>query len=183
MTDWDDMVLVGTIARPHGLRGHVVVNPETDFLEERFRPGACLWVRMGQQSAQLVVESSRVQSGRPVISFEGYPTIGDVEHLAGLELRIPEAELQPLTEGAYYQHQLVGCTVETRSGDGVGRVTRVDGGAGGSLLVIDGPQGEVLIPLAAEICVAIDVPNRRITIEAPPGLLELNETPRSRRSG
>ena len=37
--DWDEMVLVGRIARPHGLRGEVVVNPETDFLEERFRRG------------------------------------------------------------------------------------------------------------------------------------------------
>ena len=39
------MVLVGRVARPHGLRGHVVVNPETDFVEERFRPGATLWTR------------------------------------------------------------------------------------------------------------------------------------------
>ena len=32
MAEWDDMVLVGTIARTHGLRGHVIVNPETDFV-------------------------------------------------------------------------------------------------------------------------------------------------------
>ena len=37
------MVLVGRIARPHGLRGQVVVNPETDFVEERFAAGAALW--------------------------------------------------------------------------------------------------------------------------------------------
>ena len=42
---WDDMVLVGRIARPHGIRGHVVINPETDFVDERFAPGARLWVR------------------------------------------------------------------------------------------------------------------------------------------
>ena len=39
MTDWDDMALVGRIARPHGIRGQVIVNPETDFPEERFRAG------------------------------------------------------------------------------------------------------------------------------------------------
>jgi 16S rRNA processing protein RimM len=183
MTDWDDMVLVGTIARTHGLRGHVVVNSETDFAEERFRPGAPLWARPEGQAARLIVESARMQSGRPVVSFEGYATIEEGERLVGLELRIPEDELLPLVEGAYYQHQLVGCSVETRSGGHVGRVARVDGGAGGSLLVIDGPQGEVLVPLAAEICVGIDVPARRITIEAPEGLLELNETRRSGRSG
>ena len=174
------MVLVGTIARTHGLRGHVVVHPETDFVEERFRPGACLWARLKGRRTPLVIDAARFQSGRPVVSFEGYTTIDASEQLAGLELRIPESELQPLAVGAYYRHELVGCSVETRSGSAVGRVTRIDGGAAGSLLVIDGSQGEVLIPLAAEICVDIDVRNRRIVIDAPEGLLELNETRRSR---
>ena len=38
MTAWDDMVLVGRIARPHGHRGQVIVNPDTDFPEDRFAP-------------------------------------------------------------------------------------------------------------------------------------------------
>ena len=39
MTDntWDDMVTVGRVVRPHGIRGQVVVAPETDFASERFR--------------------------------------------------------------------------------------------------------------------------------------------------
>ena len=35
----DDLVLVGRVARAHGNRGHVIVNPDTDFPDERFRPG------------------------------------------------------------------------------------------------------------------------------------------------
>jgi ribosomal 30S subunit maturation factor RimM len=57
----------------------------------------------------------------------------------------------------------------------VGQVVRVDGGAAGSLLTIDGERGEVLIPLAAQICVDVDVEAKRIRIEPPEGLLELNE--------
>ena len=71
MADWDDMVLVGTVARPHGLRGQVVVNPHTDFLEERFRPGATFWTRSRLGDEQLVVDSARFQGGRPVIGFDG----------------------------------------------------------------------------------------------------------------
>ena len=55
------MVLVGRIARPHGLRGQVVVNPETDFVEERFRPGERLWTRTGGREETLTIESARVQ--------------------------------------------------------------------------------------------------------------------------
>jgi 16S rRNA processing protein RimM len=174
MFDWDEMVLVGTIARPHGLRGHVVVNPHTDFLEQRFRPGATFWTRSGRGSEQLVVDAARFQSGRPVVAFAGYATVEEVEQLAGLELRIPEDSLQPLADGVYYHHQLVGCAVETVAGERVGQVVKVDDGAGGRLLVVEGRAGEVLIPLAVDICVEIDVQNRRILVDPPEGLLNLN---------
>jgi 16S rRNA processing protein RimM len=179
MTDWDAMVLVGRIARPHGIRGQVIVNPETDFVEERFRPGAILWTRSAQGDEQLTVTSSRVQNGRPVIAFEGFSKIEDVERLAGLDLRVPEGELQPLDAGTYYHHQLVGCAVETMDGHRVGDVVRVVGGSTGSVLEVDGPRGEVLIPLALEICVEIDVAAKRIRIDPPEGLLDVNAGVRS----
>jgi 16S rRNA processing protein RimM len=169
------MVLVGRIARPHGLRGHVIVTPETDFVEERFRAGAMLWTRSDRGSEVLTVSSARVQNGQPVIGFEGFATIEDVERLAGLDLRVPEDALQPLAEGVYYVHDLVGCVVETTSGDRVGEVSRVDGGGGASILTVAGPQGEVLVPLAADICVEVDIVGRRIRISPPEGLLELNQ--------
>ena len=59
---WDSMVLVGRIARPHGLRGQVVVNPETDFVEERFRPGERLWTRMDGREAALTIASARCRT-------------------------------------------------------------------------------------------------------------------------
>jgi 16S rRNA processing protein RimM len=168
------MVLVGRIARPHGLRGQVVVNPETDFVEERFRPGERLWTRTGGREAALTIASARVQNGRPVIAFEGMSRLEDVEALAGLELRVPEDTLRSLEPGRYYEHQLVGCIVETVGGIVLGPVVRVEGGPGGSRLAVDRTGEEVLIPLAVEICVDIDVAAGRIRVEAPEGLLDLN---------
>jgi 16S rRNA processing protein RimM len=173
------MVLVGRVARPHGLRGQVVVNPDTDFAEERFAAGEQLWTRSAAGEEQLTVASMRLQNGHPIVRFEGFDRIEDVERLAGLELRVPEASLQPLEPGTYYEHQLVGCTVETVSGDAIGEVAKVEGGAGASRVVINGPGGEILIPLAVDICVEIDVANKKIRVAAPQGLLELNETKRS----
>lgn len=174
MADWDAMVLVGRIARPHGLRGQVIVNPETDFVDDRFRAGATFLTRSARGEEQLTVTSARVQNGRPVIGLEGFSSIEDVQRLAGLELRVPEGELQPLEAGMYYHHQLIGCAVETVAGERVGEVVRVNGGAAGSLLEVDGPRGEVLIPLAVEICVEIDVEQKRIRIAPPEGLLDVN---------
>jgi len=173
--DWDDWPVVGRVTRPHGLRGQVVIHPETDFIEERFAEGATVWTRSAAGDEQLTVASMRVQNGRPIVGFKGFERIEDVERLAGLELRVPEDALQPLQPGTYYEHQLVGCAVETTAGDVVGEVAKVEGGAGASRVVINGPRGEILIPLAVDICVEIDVANKKIRINPPEGLLELNE--------
>jgi 16S rRNA processing protein RimM len=169
------MVLVGRIARPHGIRGQVVVNPETDFVEDRFVPGATMWTRTADGEETLTISAARVQNGRPVVGFDGFSSIEDVERLAGLELRVPEESLQSLGAGVYYQHQLVGCSVRTLQGNRVGDVVRVDAGAGGSLLVVKGERGEVLVPFAQHICVEIDVASRQIVVDPPEGLLELND--------
>ena len=65
--EWDRMVLVGRIARPHGIRGHVIVTPDTDFVENRFQKGATFWTRSDRGDEELKVSTARVQNGRPVL--------------------------------------------------------------------------------------------------------------------
>lgn len=178
---WDEMVLVGSVARPHGLRGHVALNAETDFPEERFAAGSTLWMD-GATPTPLVVASLRMQNGRPIVLFDGVDSVERAQALAGRQLRISEQALHPLAPGTYYQHQLVGCVVMDDTGSRVGEVAKVDESAGGNLLVVHGTRGEVLIPLADEICTRVDVQSRRIDVVLPAGLLELNETRRSRRA-
>jgi 16S rRNA processing protein RimM len=183
MDGWDDMVLVGRVARTHGLRGDVLVTPETDFVAERFRVGERLWTLAEGRLEALTIAAVRLQGGRPSVRFDGVERIEDAARLAGRELRVAASALRPLAAGQYYLHQLVGCAVVTRGGDAVGRVARVDGGPGGSRLVVSGPRGEVLIPLAQDICRVIDVEAGRIEIDPLDGLLDLNAPTRRRQAG
>jgi len=168
--EWDAMAVVGRIARAHGLKGQVIVNLETDFPEERFKPGATMFTTRGA----LKITTARFQNGRPVIGIEGVETVNDAEELAGLELRVPVEELAALPAGMFYHHDLVGCAVVTGGGEKVGTVEGVEGTLSGSRLVVAGAKGEILIPLAKEICRTIDVAGKRIVIEPPDGLLDLN---------
>jgi 16S rRNA processing protein RimM len=178
--DWDEMAVVARIARAHGNRGEVILNPETDFPEERFRVGAEVLTRREGRVQAVRVTSLRFHRGRPVVGLEGVSTMSDAEALANLELRVPASALRPLPGGAYYEHDLAGCAVETIAGKPVGTVRDLDGAAGNRWLVIDGPGGEVLVPFASAICVAIDVAAGRIVIDPPPGLLEANTGQRDR---
>lgn len=176
MTDWDDAILVGVVARTHGNRGEVIVNAETDFPEERFCEGARLMSRAKDgRLGTLEVATMRMHQRRPVILFKGIGSMDDAELLAGTELRIVagEADADLLEAGEYFHRDLIGCAVVTESGDPVGEVAAVEGDRGNTRLVVKSRRNEVLIPLADEIC-TIDVANKRITVRPPEGLLELN---------
>jgi 16S rRNA processing protein RimM len=174
------MAVVGRVARAHGNRGQVIVDPATDFPEERFKPGSVLQIRRANTTESVAVESVRFHRGRPILGLAGIDTMDAAEALAGSELRIGADALQPLPAGSFYHHDLVDCDVETRAGEPVGRVTRVEGDAAGSRLVVKSRQGDILIPLAENICIAVDVQGRRIVVEPPDGLLDLNVTGKRR---
>ena len=74
----------------------------------------------------------------------------------------------------FYRHDLIGCRVATTRGETIGIVSDVEGTMSGSRLVVEGPDGEVLIPLAAEICTTIDPASKRIVIDPPDGLIDAN---------
>jgi 16S rRNA processing protein RimM len=168
------MVVVGRVARTHGLRGEVAVEPETDFPEERFAPGKVVFAADGGSGRALVIEHVRIHKARPLVTFAGIETIEAAEALGRAELRVPLEALGALPPGVYRHHELVGCTVETTGGTVLGPVIRVDGAAAASLLVVRGARGELLVPLAEDICVSIDPEARRIVIAPPDGLLDLN---------
>jgi 16S rRNA processing protein RimM len=171
---WHQWALVGRIARSHGNRGEVIVDPYTDFPERRFAPGAAVCVGRAGQVESFRVRSMRIHRGRPIVGLDGVDSINAAERLATAEIRVPLEDLTPLPDGVFYRHDLVGCAVETVAGLQVGVVSAVEGSDAGSRLVVGEGHAEVLVPLAAPICVSIDVPARKIVIDPPAGLLDLN---------
>ena len=169
------MLLVGTVARPRGTKGEVIVNPTTDFPDTRFAQGATVWGRPGAGGGieALTVEQFRMHLGRPIVRFEGVADMTGAERFAGWQLRVPAAEALRLPAHVYYHHELVGCEVLTSDGARVGAVSRVDGEGQSVRLVIAAPRGEVLVPFVQEFC-AVDVAARRIVVTPPEGLLNAN---------
>lgn len=171
-----DLVLVGRVARTHGNRGHVIVNLDTDFAEERFKVGSVLLV--GPGLAPRAIRAVRFHQGRPVIALEGIETMNDAEALAGAELKVDVKTLDPLPPGTFYHHELIGCEVRDAADRVIGTVSAVEGPLEMSRLVVAGEAGEVLVPLVSEICTSIDIASRRIEVSLPDGLLDLNTTRR-----
>ena len=178
--DWEAMISVGRVARPHGNAGRVVVNPDTDFAEERFRAGHAVYVRRGGEVERLVLRDVRFHRGRPIVAFDGVETIPGAETLANAEVRVPAESLRRLPDGTFHYHELIGCRVETVGGRAVGTVVSMEGGGEAHRLVVGDASTEVQVPLVAPICVRVDPRERVIVIDPPEGLLELNRARRVR---
>ena len=169
------MVSVGRIARAHGNQGRVIVDPDSDFVDERFRPGKHLYVCRDGELDRLSIRDVRFHQHRPILGFDEVGTMTEAEALAALDLRIPEESLGTLPDGSFYHHELIGCRVRTLGGTTVGTVSSVEGTAGLYRLVVRSGAAEIQIPMVSPICVRVDPEARQITINPPNGLLGLNQ--------
>ena len=160
-------VVVGRITRPHGVRGEVAVLVISE-VPERFRDGATVWTESGRA---LTVSASRSHGDRLLVRFEGLGDREQADALRGTLLVVPESASPELPEGSWWDHQIVGCAVETDAGRALGAVRDVIHTAANDVWsVVDAAETETLIPVIADVIVEVDVAGRRIVAREVPGL-------------
>jgi 16S rRNA processing protein RimM len=172
-------VTIALLTGSRGIRGEVQAVPFSDNAE-RFQilKDVCLFgaERPDEAPLRLEVESVWEHRGRAIFKFRGIDSIPEAERLRGKEVRIPLEERPPLPPGEYYQSDLVGCeVVERASGVLVGHVKGWQDCGGPALLEIAGVDGkEILVPFAGSICVEINTESKRIRVDLPEGLKDIN---------
>ena len=139
---------------------------------------------------------SQNHRGQGVFHFAGVNSINDAEKFRGLDVLLPFEQRVSLPAGQFFVADLIGCAVfEAACGTptvasspcsmatapqllGTVRDVQFPGEGervrGTPLLEVDTGQGELLIPLAEDICKRIDPGARRIEVTLPEGLRELN---------
>jgi 16S rRNA processing protein RimM len=121
------------------------------------------------------VERTWMHGDHLIFKFKGVDTISAAERLAGAEVSIPMDQRPTASEGEFYQSDLLGCEVFESTGHHLGTVKDWQETGATPLLVITQPDGkEFLIPFAKSICTKIDPVGRRIEVDLPEGLKDLN---------
>jgi len=164
---YSDMVTIGRVIKPQGRRGEVAVLPISDRRGRFEAPLRVFVPGPGGESRALAVTDNWPHKGRLVLKFDGVDTIDDAEKLRGMDLRIPEGDLEVLPAGSYYHHQLRGLRAYDESGRELGVVADIlQTGAGADVLVIRGSAGESLVPLAASFIREVDLAGGRLVAAA-----------------
>ena len=165
----DGWIAIAVLGKTRGNRGELTAFPLSGK-PERFE--ALHEVFLFGSGARYEVETTWFHQGTLIFKFRGVDTISDAELLTGAEVRVPLDQRTPLDPGEFFQDDLVGCqVVDRRTGQTLGSVSGWEDGGGSGLLVVN---GDLLIPFARSICVEIDPAARRIAVELPEGLKDLN---------
>ena len=160
-------VAVGRITRAHGVHGEVAVLVISE-VPERFDDGARVWMEDGRA---LTVSASRPHGDRLLVRFAEVGDREQAEALRGALLFVPESASPELPEGSWWDHQIVGCAVETDKGRSLGIVRDVIHTAANDVWsVFDAAETETLIPVIEDVIVEVDVTEKRIVVREVPGL-------------
>ncbi len=161
----EELVAIGEIARPHGLRGEVRVTPLTDHPERFERVTTCvLWDATRDEREPCRITTARRQGDAVLVSFAGHASVEAARALVGRLIAVPRH---------VYPWQLTGASVTTVSGEVVGRLTGIEHSPGHDLWVVESAGREHLIPAVPEIVIDVDVAAGRVVIRPPDGLLDL----------
>ncbi|MBE7187212.1 ribosome maturation factor RimM [Jatrophihabitans endophyticus] len=169
----DELIAVGRIGPPRGVRGDVFVEPFTDTPDERFAPGTTLQTDPPERGP-LTVEALNLSGARMVLRFEGLADRTAVEALRGVRLVVPSSARAPIEDpDEFYTSELVGLAARTAGGAELGPVKDVIDIAGADYLVLDVGGTERLVPFVSAIVPTVSVAGGFVEIDPPEGLFDL----------
>ncbi|MCW2640724.1 MAG: ribosome maturation factor RimM [Dactylosporangium sp.] len=174
------LLVIGRIARPHGILGEVLVDVRTDEPAERFTPGSVLATDPGRRAAPhvpptLTIETVRPHQGRLLVVFDGVYDRDVAEGLRGVLLCVNSDDLPGSNSpDEFSDYELVGLAAVTPDGEPLGEVVRVDHAPASELLVLRRPDGRsALVPFVKAIVPEVDLAGGRVVLTPPEGLFDL----------
>ncbi len=154
-----------------------MVRVRVEFDDSRlFETGRAVILTLEGDSGKRIeteIETFRIQHGRRVAKLKGIDSISEAEKWIGGRIWIPESEWPEAEEGSFYSFDLEGCTVY-RDGEAIGTVAEILDYGSTTLLRLEREGEEILIPFAQSFLKKIDIGNKRIEVELPEGLVEVN---------
>ena len=154
---------VGFIARPHGLKGAVKLDPLTDDVA-RFKGLKEGYLELHGSYAPVRLSVLSVRPDAVVVEIEGFETVEAAQTLRGGFLCVDRAHAAQLPEYTYFIADLIGLAVSDTEGRAYGRVTDVMSTGANDVYVIDG--GKLMVPALKKVIERVDVKGGQMVFQA-----------------
>jgi 16S rRNA processing protein RimM len=160
------LVPLGRVLRPHGVRGELVLEPLIDSPEHL---AAVETVYVGENAEPHTLRELRRHRGRLLIQLDDCADRAAAEAFRG---QVVQVQLEPAAPppGSYYHHQIIGLSVITDQGEDLGTVVEIVVTGANDVYVVQGAQGEILLPALRSVIREVDLGAQRMTVHLTEGL-------------
>ncbi len=165
----EEPVVVGHIARAIGVKGEVKAIIEADD-KNRLNNLKKIIINIESECFELIPKTIKPRSNYIQINFLGIDSPENASLLSGAEIIIPKAERPSLNDYEFYVDDLIGCMAETEDGEEIGTLIEVWHQPHYDLWVIDGANGDILIPAVKDFISKVDLIKHKIIIKYIEGL-------------
>jgi len=170
----EERLLVGKITGVHGLKGDLKVHSYAETLDV-YRAGHSILVRSPDKAERAyVIERAKPHKKVVLLSLRGISTIQSAEDFIGSDLFVKKGSLPELEKGTYYWFDIIGLSVFLKDNTFIGNIESIIPTGGHDIYVVkcsDKNEGrEILIPAIETVVIAIDLENKRMTVDLPEGL-------------
>ncbi|MHA8071574.1 ribosome maturation factor RimM [Aquirufa ecclesiirivi] len=163
---------LGTLSKPHGIKGAFHVYLDVDDPEE-YEDLDAVFLQLGNEMVPYFITDLQIRSNLNLLCLEGIDTLDAAKELVGVKLFLPVSMLPKLKDNQFYYHEIVGYQVIDKNHGALGTVKEVYSTGAQDVLVMTYQTKEVLIPLMDEIIPKVDKKNQVIHSILPEGLLEV----------
>lgn len=167
----EELLLIGTIVAPFGVRGQVKVKSVTDRPEHIARN--VRQVLVGKERTPFTLRRlSEHKPGLLIAELQGVADRDAADELRGAEIYIRPADAAPLEQDEFFLHDVVGLAVELEDGQAIGKVREVlETGAGAILVIVRKGQPDALVPMVRDFIAVLDIAGGKVVIRPIEGLL------------
>ncbi len=167
-----DLIPIGRIARPHGVKGKIKLEYFGEDVNH-FPPSREVFIEVNAGSLQAYeILETTPQAPRLILHLKGIERREEVEPLIGKEVFIKREVLPDLEEGEYYWMDLLGMSVETQEGKKIGRVKEIFSTGANDVYVVEGKKGEIFLPAIGEVIQTVDREKGVMKVNRKEGLWE-----------
>lgn len=161
----DDIVRLGQITAPHGIKGWVKVRSDTEPRNAilQYQP----WL-VGPERTEMRIVDSAAHSRRVLAALDGVDDRSAAEALAGQEIAVRRRQLPELPPDSFYWADLVGATVATRDGVELGVVSELMETGANDVMLVRGERDRLIPFVMGQYICSVDLDSNRIEVDWDP---------------
>lgn len=171
----DDLLLVGKVARPHGIDGWLRILSFAQSGETFLRSGTVFIGAGPGETRSYVVSSIKPHKNVFLLKLKGVDSFEEAEKHRGAAIFVKKETLPPKTEDEYYWYELIGLRVHLNTGQDLGTIRQIIPTGSNDVYVVRKGNREYLVPATHDVVKDIDLSQKRMIIEEKEGLFNLNE--------